>query len=248
MITLQLLGGACLRSGGTAILGPPIQRHRIALLTLIVDAWPQPLSRDRAIALLWPERDQKSGRRLLNLAVHVLRGALGEAAITSVGDGLLLNPALLTCDLHELRAAIAGDDPDGVARLYTGPLLDGFHLADSLEFSHWLDGRRSELARAFHDALLALADRYERAGDARALVNTCLRLVDTDPCSPAHALRLMRALDAAGERRAAIDHAATYARRVREELDLPPDPRVAAALRPTARPVRPPRRWRCSRS
>ena len=55
MITVQLLGGACLRSGDAPIGGPPAQRHRIALLTLIVAAWPQPLSRDRAMALLWPE-------------------------------------------------------------------------------------------------------------------------------------------------------------------------------------------------
>jgi DNA-binding SARP family transcriptional activator len=93
MITVQLLGGASLRSGDAPLSGPPAQRHRIALLTLIVAAWPQSLSRDRAMALLWPERDTASARRLLNLAVHVLRAALGEGAIASTGDGLLLNPS-----------------------------------------------------------------------------------------------------------------------------------------------------------
>jgi DNA-binding SARP family transcriptional activator len=53
MIRVQLLGSACLRSGDTVLGGPPAQRHRIALLALIVDAWPQPLLRDRALALLW---------------------------------------------------------------------------------------------------------------------------------------------------------------------------------------------------
>src|SRR5579864_2617663 len=107
MITVQLLGGACLRSGDAPVTGPPAQRHRLALLTLIVAAWPQPLSRDRAMALLWPERDLANSRRLLNLAVHVLRSALGDGAIASTGDGLLLNPSEVSCDLHELRAAIA---------------------------------------------------------------------------------------------------------------------------------------------
>ena len=32
---------------------------------------------------------------------------VGEGAIESTGDGLLLNPSRLSCDLHELRAAIA---------------------------------------------------------------------------------------------------------------------------------------------
>src|SRR5690349_22927594 len=109
MITAQLLGGASLRSGDALLNGPPTQRHRIALLALIVAAWPQPLSRDRAMALLWPERDAANARRLLNLAAHVLRSALGDGVIASTGDGLLLVPSLVRCDLHDLRVAIAAD-------------------------------------------------------------------------------------------------------------------------------------------
>src|ERR1700716_1719086 len=119
MITVQLLGGAYLRSGDAPLNGPPAQRHRIALLTLIVAAWPQPLSRDRAMALLWPERDTANARRLLNLAVHVLRSALGEETIASTGDGLLLNPSSLTCDLHDLRSAIAAKASERVVQLHT---------------------------------------------------------------------------------------------------------------------------------
>ena len=51
MITAQLLGGASLRAGDRPLGGPPAQRHRLALLTLVVAAWPQPVSRDRAMAL-----------------------------------------------------------------------------------------------------------------------------------------------------------------------------------------------------
>jgi len=132
MITVQLLGGASLRSGDAPLSGPPAQRHRIALLTLIVAAWPQSLSRDRAMALLWPERDTASARRLLNLAVHVLRAALGEGAIASTGDGLLLNPSLLTCDLHELRSAIAANASENVVRLYAGPTIRPISVTGSM--------------------------------------------------------------------------------------------------------------------
>jgi TolB-like protein/Tfp pilus assembly protein PilF len=228
MITVQLLGGACLRSGDAPISGPPAQRHRIALLTLIVSAWPQPLSRDRAMALLWPERDLANARRLLNLAVHVLRSALGEDAIASTGDGLLLSPSHLSCDLHDLRTAIAEGAPERVARLYTGPLLDGFFLGDSTEFGYWLDQRRSELTHAYTGALLALAGHQERSGDVHGRVGTCLRLVAADPHSGVHAQALMRALDAAGDRAGAIQHAGEHARRLRTDLELQPDPDVAA--------------------
>lgn len=228
MITVQLLGCACLRAGDVSLGGPPAQRHRIALLTLIVAAWPQPLSRDRAMAMLWPERDLASARRLLNLAVHVLRAALGEGAITSTGDGLLLNPSRVSCDLHELRGAIAADAPERVARLYTGPLLDGFHLGDSIEFSYWLDERRSEITHAYTGALLVLAEQQEQAGDVHGRVGTCLRLVATDPHSGPYARALMHALAAAGDWAGADHHAAEHARRRRADLDLGPDPKVVA--------------------
>jgi serine/threonine-protein kinase len=228
MITVQLLGGATLRSGDMPISGPPAQRHRIALLTLIVAAWPQPVARDRCVALLWPERDTASARRLLNLAVHVLRSALGEGVIASSGDALLLNPSRLRCDLHELRIAMAAGDIDGIVEGYAGPLLDGFHLDDSTEFEYWLDARRRELDDSYIAALRALAERHERAGDVHGHVGVCRRLVAADPYSSAYALALMHALDAAGDRIGAIQHAAEHAQRLRLDLELEPDADVEA--------------------
>ena len=228
MVTVQLLGGASLRSGDALLSGPPAQRHRIALLALIVAAWPQPLSRDRAMAMLWPERDVTNARRLLNLAVHVLRAALGEGAIASTGDGLLLVPRLVRCDLHDLRAAIADSEHERVVKLYTGTLLDGFHLDDSTEFAHWLDERRTELAHAYTGALLAVAAGQEKSGDVHGLVGTWRRLVSFDPHSAVYARALMLALDGSGDRTGAIQHASEHAQRVRMDLELEPDPGVMA--------------------
>ncbi len=228
MVTVQLLGGASLRSDDTPVTGPPAQRHRIALLALIASSWPQPLSRDKAMAMLWPEKDLASARRLLNLAVHVLRAALGEDAITSTGDGLLFNPSKASCDLLELRAAIDEDATERVARLYTAPLLDGFHLDDSAEFGYWLDERRNELSHAYVGALLTLAQRQQQSGDVHGRVRTCLRLVSVDPHSGLYAQQLMRALYDAGDRLGALQHASEHARRRRADLDLDPDPAVAA--------------------
>jgi TolB-like protein/Tfp pilus assembly protein PilF len=228
MITVQLLGGATLRSGDMPITGPPAQRHRIALLTLVVAAWPQPLARDRAMALLWPERDTANARRLLNLAVHVLRGALGEGSIASAGDSLLFNPSQLRCDLHEIRMAMGASDLETVVRAYTGPLLDGFHLDDSIDFEYWLEERRRELDHAYVAALRTLAERQEREGDVYGRIDSCRQLVVADPHSSVYALGLMHALDAAGDWIGAIQHAAEHAQRRRADLELGPDPEVEA--------------------
>jgi serine/threonine-protein kinase len=228
MVSIELLGTPCLRSGEAVLSGPPVQRHRIALLALAVDAWPHPLARDRVLALLWPERDDAGARRLLNLSVHVLRGALGEGVLRSVSDGLVFDPSQVRCDLHEVRSAITSGDAARIAALYAGPLLDGFHLAESSEFMQWLDSRRRELDRAHIRALAATADAHQRSGDGHALVATCRRLVAAEPHSTEHALRLMRALDAAGDRAAAIQHAGEHARRVAADLELDADPAVGA--------------------
>jgi DNA-binding SARP family transcriptional activator len=230
MITVQLLGGACLRAGELPLAGPPVQRHRIALLTLIVAAWPSPLSRDRAMALLWPERDLASARRLLNLAVHVLRATLGEGAIVSTGDGLVLGASRVSCDLHALGVAIAAGEHDRVARLYTGPLLDGFHLAGAREFTWWLEERRSEIGHAYVKALLAIAEQQRRSGDLFNRVATCRRLVAADPYSTQHALTLVQALSAVGDYVGARHFATEHAHRLRAELDVAVDPEIVRQL------------------
>src|SRR5258705_4194761 len=226
MITFQPLGGAGLRSPDGPPPGPPAQRHRIALLTLVVSPWPQPLARDRALALLWPEKDTASARRLLTLSVHVLRTALGDDAIASSGDGLLFEPARVACDLHDLRTAIAAGDVERIVRLYAGPLLDGFHLDESTEFGYWLDEHRAELAHAYVGALRKVAERQERAGDVHGRVGTSRKLAAADPHSGAYACALMLALDAAGDRAGARQHAIEHVNRVRADLDLEPDPEV----------------------
>src|ERR1044071_5561640 len=136
---LILLGGAVIRSGGQPLGGPAAHRHRLALLARLA-ASPSPVSRDKLIAYLWPERDTESGRNLLKVAVHELRKLLGGDVIRSTGDQLSIDPAALSCDLVDLEAAASSGDYAKVVDLYGGPFLDGFHLKDASEFEHWGDG------------------------------------------------------------------------------------------------------------
>ena len=57
MFSLRLLGGLSLQGDRTTLTGPATQRHRLALLALLAVSGSRTLSRDKLIALLWPERD-----------------------------------------------------------------------------------------------------------------------------------------------------------------------------------------------
>jgi DNA-binding SARP family transcriptional activator/Tfp pilus assembly protein PilF len=228
MTGIDFLGGALVRRDGVPLTGPPSQRHRIALLALLAASWPHAVTRERAMALLWPESEAERARRLLNLAVHVLRRALGDAVIRSSGDGLLFDPAGLVCDVHAFSAARAANDPDTAASAYGGAFLDGFHLPAAQDFHYWLDEQRAQLARAYERALVDIASRQDAAGDVTGHVATCRRLAAADPYSGAYARTLVLALERAGERAAAVQHAHDHARRLRTELQLEPDAEIMA--------------------
>src|SRR5690242_18676102 len=92
---LKVLGGAVVEVGGTPMGGPAAHRHRVGLLAILARNR-LPVSRDKLIAILWPERDTDSGRNLLKVAVHGLRKVLGEDAIRSVGDQLTVDATLVS--------------------------------------------------------------------------------------------------------------------------------------------------------
>ncbi|MDQ6828969.1 MAG: tetratricopeptide repeat protein, partial [Gemmatimonadota bacterium] len=86
------------------------------------------------------------------------------------------------------------------------------------------------LSHAFVGSLLTLAERQEASGDVHGRVGTCRRLVAVDPHSGAYAQALMRALDAAGDRAGAIQHASDHAHRLRADLEVEPAPDVVALV------------------
>lgn len=218
--TLKLFGGASLESDRGTVTGGAVQRHRVALLALLATTPSRGISRDKLIALLWPQRDYEHGRNLLNQAVYVLRKELGEGAIVSAGDELRLNGDIVDCDVIAFdRALDAGDDERAIG-LYTGPFLDGFFITESAEFEHWVDRERDRLAAAYAEALEHLADTAEARGDNRQAAEWWRMLAGHDPYDSRIALRLMQALDADGNPAGALRHAALHEKFLRDELGI----------------------------
>jgi DNA-binding SARP family transcriptional activator/TolB-like protein len=231
---LRTLGALDLRdSDGRELRAVLAQPKRIALLAYLALATPRGFHRrDTLIALFWPEHDEEHARNSLSQSVHVLRQALGAAALVSRnGDALSIDWADFWCDAVGFEEALDGGRLSDAVELYRGELLEGFHVGGAPEFERWVETERERLARRYAAALEELASEREAAADFVGATPWWRRLAARDPYSSRIALRLMRALAAAGDRAAAVQHARLHETMLREELDVAADPEVRALVR-----------------
>lgn len=226
MYRLHLLGGLALEGPDGPLEGRIAQRSRQALLALLATPVDRPVSRDKLIALLWPESPSKQARRHLSDALYDVRQELGEQAVVAVGDDLRLDPDAVVTDVSEFETAMSKGDLEAAVALFRGPFLDGIHLEDSYEFEEWNAMERERLEHEYRAALEGLAEGASANGEHEEAVEWWRELAARDPFSSRYALALMKALAAAGERAKAIQHAATHEALIRQELDVPPEPEI----------------------
>ena len=228
MLTLKLFGPPAVQAAGGLVSGRAAQGHRLALLAVLALARGRPVGRDRLVALLWPESSTERARHQLSDALYIVRNALGADVVRTAGDELLLNAEAATSDVGAFERLLDDWEPAAAVALFTGPLLDGVHLADGAEFEHWLEVERVRLGQRCAAALEALAETSEQRGDFAGAAAWWRRLAAHDPYGGRVALRLMRALEAAGDRAGALRHARIHTTLLREEFDAEPDPDVTA--------------------
>jgi DNA-binding SARP family transcriptional activator len=223
---LRLLGGAALfGADGRLLAGGAAQPRRIAVLAVLADAWPAAVTRDRLVGLLWPENDDAGARRLLTQALYATRRELGDVVRAS-GRDVALDADALRVDLLEFRDAIREGDAERASAAYRGPFLDGLHLRDGAEFERWANGVRDETRRRLQAAVEAMVASQARDGHPRDAARWGERLVETAPFDANAVLGVITLWERAGDRGAALAAAAAYERRMREELELEPDPAV----------------------
>ncbi|HWK89772.1 MAG TPA: BTAD domain-containing putative transcriptional regulator [Longimicrobium sp.] len=227
---LHLLGDPVLQGPGGPVTGRAAYRRRLALLSILAVARGRPVGRERIIGLLWPEKSGDAARHTLSEALYVLRKDLADDLFQAMGDEIALNPAVLESDVAAFEEAVEAGRPEEAVRAYRGPLLDGFYVSDAPDFEQWVEGERDRLSRVLAQALEGLAMAAEAGGDVTAAVEWWRRLASHDRYSSRVALRLVRALDAAGDRMAALRFAGTHAVLLREELGAEPDRELAALV------------------
>ena len=142
---------------GQRLGGAAAQPRRLALLAVLAASGNRGVTRDRLLAMLWPETGDERARRGLNQALYALRQELGADEVLLGAQDLRLNPDLITSDVSLFTAALDADRLEQAAAEYAGPFLDGFHVSDAPEFERWLEEERAELARDYCTALEQLA-------------------------------------------------------------------------------------------
>jgi DNA-binding SARP family transcriptional activator len=224
---LHTLGATYLTgAAGEPLAGAATQRRTLALLALLT-ASDAGLSRDKLVAFLWPESDAERARHSLTQALYAARRALqiDDLFVAGASD-VRLNPDRLTSDVREFEDAIASGELEHAVTLYEGPFLDGFYLSGSPEFEQWAASQRARLESRVADALDRLSRQAETAGDLRRALDWRRRLAALLPLDAGHAVNLMTALAAVGDRAGAVQHARVHAALLRDQLDLAPDPVV----------------------
>ena len=226
MLRIRALGGLAVERDGVPLAGAAAQPRRLAILAVLTRAGSRGASRERLLALLWPDASEEATRSMLNQAIYMLRRDLGSADAISGVRELRLESSVIESDVAEFEDRCSSGDLEGAVKLYAGPFLDGFRLAGAPEFERWAETERELLARRYAYALEQLARTTAQRGDELGASAWWRRLAGLDPLSARVAIELMRSLAAAGDRAGALQHARIYEALLEEQLDIAPDAAV----------------------
>lgn len=212
------------------------QPKRLALLVVLaLEGRRGPVSRDRLLALFWPDADEARARNALSQALYHLRQALGGDLIENRGaSALALRPGALWCDAAAFDEARAAGDLAGALALHGGEFCPGLVVGGEAEADAWLDAERRRLRVAATGAARSLASALLGRGDASAAAGAARRALALQPDDEGDVRALLLLLEQAGDPDGALRAWDEHAHRLRQELELEPDDetrRVADAIR-----------------
>jgi DNA-binding response OmpR family regulator len=166
-VRVTLLGAQHVQRGGELYKAPDRGAEQLVFYLLVNASAGERVSRDQLVRDVWGELTPSGFRSVLSRA---RRWCSGWADLHAVGVqlGLTLRPEV-QCDLHQLKAALARDEPGAVLeRLYPGELLPAYDEPWVLERREALMQR---LKSAFAREAAALPSGRERAQGWRRVVN-----------------------------------------------------------------------------
>lgn len=225
LLQLRLLGVPELTWAGEP-LQIPRRQPRAILYRLAVQM--EPIPRDHFCLLLWSDLPDSEARRHLSNQLYNLRRALPDRELIQTSSGQLgLDRQRIWSDVEafkRLAPSSGKKELQRAARLYRGPFLDGFSLAEDGEFSRWMDERRRVLQQKFLDTLSSLMAKYAVQGDYDASIACARRYLEIDDLAEEVHRRLIDLYAAQGNRSAALRQYEQCAAVLERELGVDPLP------------------------
>jgi serine/threonine-protein kinase len=205
---------------------------RVALLAYLAAATPRGLhSRDRIVALFWPEQNQPRARQALRQALSVLRGELGAEAIVTVGDEEVgLNFSAVACDVVDFDEAIAAGRHTSAMECYRGGFLEAFYIRGARDFEDWLDAVRDRLKGDFSECARTLIKKHRSSGDLTAATLLARRAHQLARDDEVLLRSLIEMLDQSGDLAGALRLYEEFAERLQREYDSKPAPETQALI------------------
>ena len=225
MLRLTTLGAVDLRDRrGHAVRDVLTQPKRVALLVyLAVEGRRAPVSRDRLLALFWPESDATRARNALSQSLHHLRQALGPDVVESQGAGAVaLRTDALWCDAVVCAEALDRGDVELALDLYRGEFCPTLFVSGAPEAEEWLEGQRRRLRSAALAAARAHAERLAERGEAEAAVRAARRAFALHPEDESDVRALLALLDRCGDGAGALLAYRDFAQRMAASLEMAP--------------------------
>jgi DNA-binding SARP family transcriptional activator len=212
-------------------------------------------SREKLMALLWPDLDEQQGRTILRRTLALLRDALGEATAmphethlavernalgvrptsTMMSDVALLNAAFARVRSHLALDRVRGEERHQLEiqvrealHQVRGAFLEDFLLPDAPTFDTWMSTQREALryrVSVLFDSLSALQMEGGELFNAHA---TASRWVAFDPGDEAATRRLMQVSFMVGKRDEALRVYKTARAWLSRELGVEPTPETMA--------------------
>ena len=216
--------------------GPGYLRCAELLIYLLVH--PEGQTRDQIGVAFWPDASPVQVKNNFHVLLHKLRKALRRSDIvTASGGAYRINPGFsvwldavefereMSVALRELKSGRSTARIESALALYRGPFMDKVAGRD------WSFELRERLQLLHASGLSALADVQMRNADLDAAIATLERLIQADNLHEESFRRLMTCLESNGRRDLALRHYKDLTRRLREQLDVEPEPATQALAR-----------------
>jgi DNA-binding SARP family transcriptional activator/CheY-like chemotaxis protein len=227
-VRVTLLGGFRLEVHGEVRTLPT--RKAEALLAYLAVRADRPHRRDALAALLWGDVSSSQARHSLRQALLRIRRVFADVThpvpvLVTDGELVRINRAPVEVDVstfQSLAAALAPEDRARAALLFSGELLEGFHLNEP-RFDNWLGSERTRLHQIAIQVMTEQLQTAMAADEIDRAITLATALLALDATQEPVHRALMRLYRRQGRPGDALQQYNQCARILQQELGVEPD-------------------------